>query len=349
MEDSRYHPKTGLLLGWYDAERRILPWREDPTPYHVWISEIMLQQTRVDTVIPYSERFLSELPDVRALAEAPEDRLLKLWQGLGYYSRVRNMQKAARQVVERYGGKIPDQPKELEKLAGIGEYTAAAIASIAYQVRVPSVDGNLLRVFARTTGYEESVRTPEAKKAAQAYFLELLPEDRPGDVNQALMDLGATICLPNGAPDCGRCPWQDCCEAHRTGREAELPLREEKKARAVDRKTVLVIRTGGRYVIRRRGPKGLLAGLYEFPNEEGWLSEAEAAEACRRLGLEPAGIRRLADAKHIFTHREWHMRGYAVDAKPASPAEGLLQATADELAKTYSIPTAFSAYLPDRG
>ncbi|MBQ6583298.1 MAG: A/G-specific adenine glycosylase [Mogibacterium sp.] len=342
---------TGALLRWYDQERRILPWREDPTPYHVWISEIMLQQTRVEAVIGYYERFLEELPDVCALAEAEEERLLKLWQGLGYYSRARNLRKAAGQIMERHGGVIPSDPAELAKLAGIGEYTAAAIASIAYQVRVPSVDGNLLRVCARVRGYEESIRTPKAKKVAQAYFLELLPEDRPGDVNQALMDLGATICLPNGTPDCGHCPWQSYCEAHRTGRELAIPVREEKRSRAIDRKTVLVIRAENsegefRYAIRRRPDRGLLAGLYEFPNTDGHLTEAEAAEACRGLGFRPAGVTRLADAKHVFTHREWHMRGYLIDAEPVDPAEGILLVSSRELADTYSVPAAFAAFQP---
>lgn len=342
-----------LLLAWYDEERRILPWREDPTPYHVWVSEIMLQQTRVDTVIDYYQRFLQELPDVKSLAEADEERLLKLWQGLGYYSRIRNMHKAAQQVMEEYGGEIPGTPKELQKLSGIGEYVAAAISSIAFQYPVPSVDGNLLRVYARMKGYEESIRTTSARKVATAYYNQIMNRTRPGDMNQALMDLGATICLPNGAPLCHRCPWAEHCTAHRQGKELEIPVKEEKKSRTKTRLTVLRIRVSGRLVIRKRPNTGLLANLYEFPNVEGWLTQEEAEKACREMGLEPLKIRKLPAAKHIFSHVEWHMHGYEIQAQWISGVEpenfgrgeGAFTAGEEELREKYSIPTAFKAYL----
>ena len=335
-------PIAESLLAWYDSSRRILPWREDPTPYHVWVSEIMLQQTRVEAVIPYYERFLAELPDVSALAFCPEDRLLKLWEGLGYYSRVRNLQKAARQVMEQYGGKLPSDPKLLEKLAGIGPYTAAAIASIAYQVPAPSVDGNLLRVFARLTGYGENILAPAAKKLAEQAFAAVLPADRPGDMNQALMDLGATICLPNGAPLCSRCPLAELCSANRGGLQAMLPVAEKKAPRRMEKRTVLLVRTAGRrpentessvltndsapaedcILLRRRPAKGLLAGLWEFPNIEGHLTDAEVSGWCAMQGLSAASIRPLPSARHVFTHLEWDMTGFEVRVTQNTPSAG---------------------------
>ena len=337
-----------VLLGWYDRCRRILPWREDPTPYHVWISEIMLQQTRVDTVLPYYRRFLGELPDVEHLASVSEDRLLKLWEGLGYYSRARNLQKAAQQIVREHGGTVPRDPAVLRKLSGIGDYTAAAIASIAYGVPVPSVDGNLLRVWARLTGYAESIRTPAAKKLAGQAFTDALPADRPGDMNQAWMDLGATVCLPNGAPLCAQCPLAELCEAHRSGREALLPVPEEKAERAVDRKTVLLIRSGDSVLLRRRPAKGLLAGLYEFPNEDGTLPEAAVRDWCEKLGLAVRTIAPLPPARHVFTHRIWEMTGWELETIVTDPAmaeaSGAFFVPAAQVLSDFSIPSAFSAY-----
>ncbi len=354
-EYEQYPAPTGALLKWYDENRRILPWREDPAPYHIWLSEVMLQQTRVDTVISYYNRFLEQLPDIRALAEAEEEQLLKLWQGLGYYSRIRNMHKAARQVMEDCGGVLPSDPKELQKLSGIGPYAAAAIASIAYGVPVPSVDGNLLRVFARTTGYRESIRTPGAKKAAESHYRNLLPEDRPGDMNQALMDLGATICLPNGAPDCGRCPWSGFCEAFRTGEQESLPVKEEKKTRKVQKRTVFLIEAapadpdtsspGPAYALRKRPARGLLANLWEFPGTDGHLTEDDARQHLESLGFEVHSLTGLPSARHIFSHVEWDMRGYLVHAEAPAESAGLVYATKKEMEQLYSIPTAFRFYL----
>ena len=354
-------PITAPLLAWYDSSRRILPWREDPAPYHVWVSEIMLQQTRVEAVIPYYERFLAELPDIAALAACPEDRLLKLWEGLGYYSRVRNLQKAACQVMEQYDGKLPSEPKLLEKLSGIGPYTAAAIASIAYQVRVPSVDGNLLRVFARLTGYGENILTPAAKKTAQQAYLAVLPKDRPGDMNQALMDLGATVCLPNGAPLCSGCPLSGLCTACREGLQKVLPATEKKAPRRVEARTVLIVRTeDGRILLHRRPAKGLLAGLWEFPNEKGHLTEAEVSSRCAAQGLSAVSVRPLPPARHVFTHLEWDMTGFEVLVclqGPALPGKEPSDAPSSDREKTdgifvpvrlifsdYALPSAFSAY-----
>ena len=334
---------TRLLLAWYDAERRILPWREDPTPYHVWLSEIMLQQTRVEAVKDYYARFLEALPDVAALAAADEDTYLKLWEGLGYYSRVRNLHKAAVVIMEEYGGVIPGTAKELQKLPGIGEYTAAAIASIAFGEPVSSVDGNLLRVFARRTLYRESVKDPAAKKAAFAYFMERMPEDRPGDYNQALMDLGATVCLPNGEPECFRCPWAALCEAHQQGAELEVPVVPAKKARRVEHRTVFRVHCGEELLLARRPDTGLLAGLYEFPNtEDGVSPEAFLKE----LGLTAVSTFPLPAAKHIFTHVEWRMTGFDLEVETLDPVrdtDGLFVVHLSELEK-YSIPSAFDAF-----
>ena len=305
-------PELSALLDWYDKNRRILPWREDPTPYHVWVSEIMLQQTRVEAVIPYYERFLAALPDVPALAAAPEELLLKLWEGLGYYSRVRNLQKAAVQLTEQYGGVLPREPKALEKLAGIGPYTAAAIASVAYQVKAPAVDGNLLRVYARLTGDPRDVGTPAAKKAAASAYAAVFPDDRPGDLNQALMDLGATVCLPNGAPHCGRCPLADRCAARRDGLTDVLPVLAKKAPRRVEHRTVFIILQGDRVLLRKRPKTGLLAGLWEFPNTEGCLSETQARAFCAALGIAQPDLALAPPARHVFTHLEWDMTAWLV-------------------------------------
>ncbi len=372
----------GLLLAWYDRCRRSLPWRDDPSAYHVWISEIMLQQTRVEAVKGYYARFLERFPDIRALAEADEDTCLKMWEGLGYYSRARNLQKAARQVMEEYGGQMPRTSRELIRLPGIGPYTAAAIASIAFGEKIPAVDGNLLRVFSRLSLYEEEIKTPAAASAAKVWFLDRMPDDRPGDFNQALMDLGAGICTHGGAPSCGECPLREHCRAAARDRAGELPVMPAKKARGIERRTILVIRDDDRILLRRRPSRGLLAGLYEFPNESGWLGEEEAVEKAREYGCEPLRIRSLPDAKHVFTHKEWHMHGYEIrigsfpettiqkkkannkeadnkkvnndqsDGKKdrgetvISPGQCFIATIGDMQAK-YALPSAYAAYCPE--
>ena len=362
------------LLDWYANHRRYLPWREDPSPYHVWLSEIMLQQTRVEAVLGYYDRFLTALPDISTLAKAEEETCLKLWEGLGYYSRVRNLRKAARQVMTEHGGSMPRRSGDLQKLAGIGPYTSAAIASICFGERIPAIDGNLLRVFSRMTGYDQDIKADAAKRAAKDWYLEIFPDAAEGltgdpdsagaapapnpcgDMNQALMDLGATVCLPNGQPLCGECPWADRCLAHADGRERELPVTPAKNARPVTEKTVFLIYFDQKLALRRRPAKGLLAGLYEFPNAEGKLSRAEAEAYVQTLGFSAIRMRRLPAAKHIFTHREWHMSGWEVladecdipAAAPSSlrPEEALtvFLATAAELDEVYPIPSAFARY-----
>ncbi len=340
---------TNPLLTWYDKNRRILPWREDPTPYHVWVSEIMLQQTRVEAVKPYYRRFMEVLPDLRSLAEAPQEQLLKLWEGLGYYNRVRNMQLAARQVMEQYGGHMPGTYEQLLQLKGIGSYTAGAIASIAFGQKVAAVDGNVLRVMARY-GMDESLITDEkVKQRVQQELQEIMSQERPGDFNQAMMELGAMVCLPNGKPLCEQCPLQENCEAHRKGCETAYPKKAEKRSRTIEKKTILVIRDGNRTILTKRPKKGLLAGMYEFPSVDGYCAPEEVVQYLKEKGLSPIHIRALEDSKHIFTHKEWHMKGYVIrvdelDSKEGMPKEWILVEPA-ETKERYPIPTAFAPYV----
>ncbi len=338
------------LLKWYDNVKRSLPWREDPTPYHVWVSEIMLQQTRVEAVKPYYKRFMEALPDVKSLAEAEEEKLLKLWEGLGYYNRVRNMQLAAKQVMEQYGGEMPGEYEQLLKLKGIGSYTAGAIASIAFGKAVPAVDGNVLRVLSRYCMDEGLITDARVKKRVEEELLEIIPKDRPGDINQAMMELGAMVCLPGGQPKCGECPLRRNCKAHLKHRELEYPKKAEKKARVIEEKTILIIQDADRTVLRKRPPKGLLAGMYEFPSMEGYCEAEEVLQYLNYHGLKPLHIRPLEDSKHVFTHKEWHMKGYAIRvdelaSKSAVTKEWLFVEPA-ETREQYPIPSAFAAYVP---
>ena len=339
--DLRAIPKP--LLKWYDNNRRILPWREDPAPYRVWVSEIMLQQTRVEAVKPYFQRFMETLPDIAALAQAPEEVLLKLWEGLGYYNRVRNLQKAAIQIMEDYGGVMPDSYEELLKLKGIGSYTAGAVSSIAYGKPNPAVDGNVLRVAARLDNDFTPITDAKFKKQTRERFAALMPSDRPGDLNQSLMELGATVCLPNGAPRCDDCPIQHLCEGFHRGNAAVLPLRAAKKARRVENRTVLVVRCGQLVGLRQRPQKGLLAGLWELPSLDGHLSPDELRAALTEMGWSVRKLLSLRPAKHIFTHVEWHMNGVYVELD--APAPALTFVTPAELRDAYALPSAFRSFV----
>lgn len=332
---------TRPLLLWYDAHGRTLPWRETVTPYRTWISEIMLQQTRVTAVIPYFERFVAELPTVEALAQVPEERLLKLWEGLGYYSRARNLQKAAKLIVGQYGGELPGCVAELTKLPGIGMYTAAAIASINFSVPVAAVDGNLLRVSARVSGSGADITDTKVRRLFQEKLDAAVDRVRPGAYNQAMMDLGATVCLPNGAPLCEKCPARSFCEAYRQGATGILPVRGEKKRRCVEERTVFLIKNGNTLAVRTRPDTGLLAGLTEFPNVEGSLDESGAAIMLARWGLTAKSIAPVGTAKHIFTHIEWQMKGYFVSVE--GEHSEFRWVTREEL-DALAIPTAFKKY-----
>ena len=335
------------LLNWYRQNKRELPWRDQNNAYYTWVSEIMLQQTRVEAVKPYFQRFTEELPDVRALAECPEEKLLKLWEGLGYYNRVRNMQKAACQVVELYNGVLPASYEELLSLKGIGSYTAGAIASIAYGLPIPAVDGNVLRVITRIQEDAGDIMKQSVKKQIETELKDVMPEDVPGDFNQALMELGAVICVPNGQPKCEECPVSFFCQAFHHGTIEKYPVKTQKKLRKIEKRTVLVIQDGNYTALKKRPDQGLLAGLYELPNTEGHLSQKEALEKVKALGLEPLYIEPLPKAKHIFSHIEWRMTGYRirVAALEKKHTQGLIFADRKESHRQYAIPSAFSAYI----
>lgn len=338
------------LLQWYDGNRRILPWRENPKPYYVWLSEIMLQQTRVEAVKPYFDRFIRNVPDIATLAGLEEDKLVKLWEGLGYYNRVRNLQKAAQIIMREYGGCMPSDYNKLKELPGIGSYTAGAVASIAYQQAVPAVDGNVLRVLARLRLDGEDILAQKTKTRVEKELLGVMPKDRPGDFNQALMELGAVVCLPNGEPKCGECPWRMICEAHLTKRTAEFPKKKAKKPRTIEEKTVLVIRDEEKAAFRKRPAKGLLAGMYEFPTLEGMKTEEEVLSYLHKIGLKVIHIKAIGEAKHIFTHKEWHMKGYAVRVdeleRPSEDVfdEGWIFIDKTQARGNYPIPSAYAAY-----
>jgi len=329
------------VVRWHAEHRRPLPWRDAPTAYHVWVSEIMLQQTRIEAVLGYYSRFLAELPDVRALAEVPEDRLLKLWEGLGYYSRARNLKKAAQIVAEQHGGELPRTAAELKKLPGIGDYTAGAIASIAWGEPEPAVDGNVLRVLSRLLADERDVLDPRTRSAMAALLREHYPAGREaGLLTEGIMELGETVCIPNGAPKCGSCPAADLCAARNAGTVERFPVKAPPRARRAEERTVLLLLCGEKFALRRREEKGLLSGLWEFPNLPGTLEESAVLAAASALGAEPTGALPRGAAKHIFTHIEWHMTGWLVPC--AREAEGLLWLTPAEIRADYSIPTAFS-------
>ena len=334
------------LLEWYDRNARILPWREEPKPYRVWVSEIMLQQTRVEAVKPFFERFISALPDVKSLAECSQDQLLKLWEGLGYYNRVRNMQKAAIKIVEQYNGEMPADYEKLLELPGIGSYTAGAVASIAFGIPVPAVDGNVLRVISRVTLSEEDILKQSGKKKREEAIKSVIPKDRPGAYNQALMELGATVCVPNGMAKCEICPLKKLCLAKKENRVMELPRKAAKKPRRLEKKTVLVIRDGEKAAIRKRPSRGLLAGLYELPNLEGHLTDAQVLAYLKEQGFSPIRIQRLEPSKHIFSHIEWQMIGYVirVEELESEEASGMLFVEPSRTEKEFPIPAAFGAY-----
>ncbi|MDE5718704.1 MAG: A/G-specific adenine glycosylase, partial [Lachnospiraceae bacterium] len=338
------------LLAWYDAGRRILPWREEPTPYHVWLSEIMLQQTRVEAVKPYYDRFLQALPDIRSLAAVEEEKLLKLWEGLGYYNRARNLKKAAEMIVSEYGGEMPDDYEKIQALPGIGSYTAGAVSSIAFGRPYPAVDGNVLRILSRLRADDRDILHAKVKKSVEEELLDVIPANRPGDFNQALMELGAMVCIPNGAPKCEECPWKGLCLARAEGRTAEFPKKAKKKPRSIEEKTILVIQDAERVALRKRPEKGLLAGMYEFPFLEGHCEEAGVSAYLREIGLSPIRIRKLPPAKHVFTHKEWHMTGYLIRVDelavkgPEQELQGFVFVEPEQTQTEYPIPSAFAAY-----
>lgn len=333
-----------LLLEWYDRSARVLPWREDPTPYRVWVSEIMLQQTRVEAVKPYYERFLEAFPTVEALANAPTDRVLKLWEGLGYYNRARNLQKGAQVVMERFGGQVPAAFEELHSLPGVGDYTAGAIASIAFGLPVPAVDGNVLRVISRVLCRRDNILDPKVKSRMEGEIREILPQ-RVGDFNQSLMELGAMICVPGGPPKCLLCPLNQICRGYQEGVTLELPVKSKPKPRKKEDRTLfLLVSKNGRLGLWKRPEQGLLAGLWELPSAEGKLDRENALVFLESNGVKADDLTPGPKAKHIFSHVEWHMTCWVV--REAEESEGFTWAGAGDLRETYALPSAFKGYFP---
>lgn len=334
------------IVSWYRENKRQLAWRENVSAYRVWVSEIMLQQTRVEAVKPFYDRFLKELPTVKDLAEAEEDKLLKLWEGLGYYNRVRNMQKAAVQVMEEFHGEFPKTYEEVLSLSGIGNYTAGAICSFAYGIPKPAVDGNVLRVISRVIASEEDIMKPAVRTKIEYMLDGVIPKDSASDFNQGLIELGALICTPKGMAKCEKCPLGSVCQAKKENKVEELPVKAKTKERRIENRTVFVFRDGENIAIRKRKSKGLLAGLYELPNEEGHFTEDEVISYSKTKGLYPMRIKKLGEAKHVFSHVEWHMTGYAVhvDELEKSCEKDMLFIHPEEIQKEYPIPSAFEYY-----
>ena len=331
------------LLEWYATHYRPLPWRQHPTPYRVWVSEIMLQQTRIEAVMPYYERFMQAVPDVAALASIAEDELLKLWEGLGYYSRARNLQKCARLLMDKYGGQLPADYDSLVTLPGIGPYTAGAIASIAYHIPVPAVDGNVMRVLARLTADDTDVLSGAGKRHFTALAGRLVPQDQPGRFNQAIMELGETVCIPATQPHCEMCPLAFMCLAHASGKEQALPVRTAKKSRRIERRTVAVVRVVGdpmRVLLHRRADTGLLAGLWELPN----VLADKADLLPSALDKVAVYKRSLPSGKHVFSHVEWHMTGALYDMPNGQLPPDYRAVTLEELVEKYALPIAFRTY-----
>ena len=330
------------LVAWYRAGHRDLPWRQDKEPYHVWLSEIMLQQTRVEAVKGYYARFLRELPTIAALAACEPDRLQKLWEGLGYYSRVRNLQKAAQRIVSDFDGIFPRTPDEIRSLPGVGAYTAGAIASICFELPAPAVDGNVLRVLSRVMADGACVSKQAVKDDYCARLAEIYPAGSCGDFTQSLMELGATVCLPNGEPRCEVCPIAALCRARSEGTQRQYPVKEVKKPRRAEDLTVFRLLCGEACAVRKRADKGLLAGLWELPNVAGFLEAPEALELLETWRVQPRELVSRREKTHVFTHVEWHMRCFTVLC--AHEAEGFTWADGERFDRDIALPTAFRQF-----
>ena len=330
------------LLAWYEENQRDLPWRREVSPYRTWVSEIMLQQTRVTAVLPYFARFMEAYPSVAHLAKAPEEELMRLWQGLGYYSRARNLQKAARVIMGTYGGTFPGTYKELRALPGIGDYTAGAILSIAMGQDAPAVDGNVLRLVSRITGCGDNILDEKTRKTMRSWVQEVLPPGRAGAFNQAMMDLGAMVCLPNGEPLCDTCPAREFCAAREQGLQKVLPVREKDREKKVEQRTVFVLRRGDKVALCRRPDKGLLAGLWEYPNISGELDEKAAAKQLEAWSIIPHQWEKKISTTHEFTHIRWKMTGYIIEIMGNGKSEWIW--ADQETRRRKAVPSAFARF-----
>ena len=335
----------GALLPWYSENKRDLPWRQDRQPYHVWLSEIMLQQTRVEAVRGYYARFLEALPTVETLAACPDDQLHKLWEGLGYYSRVRNLKKAAQEIMESHGGVFPSDHSQIRALPGIGDYTAGAVCSICFDMPTPAVDGNVLRVVSRLLDDATPIDLPAQKKAIDKALAAIYPAEA-GEFTQALMELGATVCGPNRAPDCGRCPCRAFCLGYQRGTAVSLPVKSPKKERREEDRTVFILRCQGHYAVAKRPEKGLLAGLWQLPDVPGKLDASVALEYLAGQGIAVENILRQADKIHIFTHVQWNMRGIFLDCARMSGSWQWVPE--DRVEQQLALPTAYRQFWEER-
>jgi len=348
MESGELNLIVQPLFSWFEENARDLQWRHDTEPYHVWLSEIMLQQTRVEAVKPYYARFLSVLPDIPALSSCSPDQLMKLWEGLGYYSRARNLQKAAQQIVQEYSGVFPEHYEDIRSLAGIGDYTAGAISSICFDLPEPAVDGNVLRVYTRLLCNAGCIDDQKVRRAVREHMrtiYEAAPRGKRGRLTQALMELGATVCVPNGAPHCDVCPLAMFCQGYQSGTAAEYPVRKEKKSRKIQKHTVLILQCGSEIAVRRRPSEGLLAGLWELPHLDGELDVQAAADAVQQWDAGALELCSVRHRTHIFTHIEWHMTciHLQVSKKPMC----FTWVNAEQLETDTALPTAFRICLPE--
>lgn len=330
------------LIAWYKKNFRDLPWRKDRIPYHIWISEIMLQQTRVEAVKDYYMRFLMECPDIQSLAQLSDERLLKLWEGLGYYNRANNLKKAANVVMDQYREEFPNEYEDVIGLPGIGEYTAGAICSICYDEATPAVDGNVLRVMTRLSDWHAVIDEQKTKKLARQMLLDLYEQGDCGLLTQSLMELGAVVCIPNGEPKCADCPLQMYCRAYALKNYMELPQRKEKKSRKIQEMTVFILRCGNEYAIRKRQAKGLLANMWEFPNINQKMETKDAMCYIAGQGYEPIELEKMIPYRHIFSHVEWHMQAYYIECK--NKKKDFIWIEQTDFEKEYALPTAFKYF-----
>ena len=325
-----------LLLNWFFENKRDLPWRKDTNPYRIWISEVMLQQTRIDKVIDYYNSFIDQIPDIKSLSEIPDDKLLKLWEGLGYYSRARNLKKAAIKIMNDFHGEFPNNYIEILSLPGIGEYTAGLIASVCFQLPEVAVDGNTMRVYCRVHDLDLDISNPKEKKIIADKIKNILP-DNPGDFNQAIMELGETVCLPNGSPKCLECPFCYSCRARINQRENLIPRKNIRGEKFEEEYTLFLIKCKNKYALHKR-KENLLKNMWEFPNESGFLTYDEVKEKFKDATFIEFGITNT----HIFSHKKWFMNSYFIEIK--KELNGYVWATIEDISLNYAIPTAFMPF-----
>lgn len=334
------------LVHWYQENKRDLPWRDTGNPYHVWISEIMLQQTRIEAVISKYLSFIETLPDIQALANVKDDALMRLWEGLGYYSRARNLKKCAQKIMQDYSGSFPSDASSLLRLPGIGPYTAGAICSISFEQPVPAIDGNVLRVISRRFGIQKEIQSKELKKEIQGIIQNTFQETfQPSDINQGFMEIGEVVCIPNGNPHCNECPLRQNCVTKKKKLFDSIPAKKRKIQRKIVNRTLFILRDGDRFLLRKRPENGLLANLYEFIGIDKMLNQKQVLQQVKDFGLEPLRIKKLPNSKHVFSHLEWHMHAYEIQVEQISfVKEPYLIATKKELSNK-AIPSAFHTYV----